>query len=199
MTENPAGEGTPRTRGTNGASDVRDRAREWGGPDAVLVLADGETFRGTAFGAEPDDGITVGPFTVTTVMSGYQQVVSNPAHQGEVVVFSYPQIGNVGVNAADDGASPTGCAGVVVRDLSRLTSNWRTEGDFDTYLRERGIAGITGVDTRRLVRHLRDNGPLRGAFGKADHVAVSEAARSADDPLDGPAVEGVGRSTDHAR
>lgn len=199
MNDGPAVGNDAMTEGTAGAVRIRDLTRGRRPMDATLVLADGEVFRGTAFGAEPTDGITTGRFTISTVMSGYQEVISDPDNHGLVVVFSYPQIGNVGVNAADDGASPTGCAGVVVRDLSRLTSNWRTEGDFDTYLRERGIAGITGVDTRRLVRHLRDNGPLRGAFGKADHVAVSEAARSADDPLDGPAVEGVGRSTDHAR
>lgn len=199
MTDNPAGEDPRRTGDTDGARQARDRARAWSAPNATLVLSDGETFRGTAFGAEPADGTTVGPLTVSTVMAGYQEVISDPAHDGNVVVFSYPQIGNVGVNASDDRGSTSGCAGVIVRDLARLTSNWQTEDDLDHYMECKSIAGITGLDTRRLVRHLSANGPLHGAFGTADPEVLLQAARSANGSTTVSDGDGDAQRTENAR
>lgn len=181
MNDGPAVGNDAMTEGTAGAVRIRDLTRGRRPMDATLVLADGEVFRGTAFGAEPTDGITTGRFTISTVMSGYQEVISDPDNHGLVVVFSYPQIGNVGVDGTDDEESSGACAGVVVRDMARMASNWRAERDLDSDLRDRGVPGITGVDTRRLVRHLRDRGPMVGSFGTAGSDALLDAARSIGD------------------
>ena len=120
--------------------------------EGALVLADGTTFAGELIGAEVD--VTSGEVVFNTVLSGYQEVITDPSYAGQIINFTYPHIGNYGVTAADDEAKRPSCRGVVVRELSRRRSNWRSEGDLDTYLRSEGIPGIAGVDTRRLTRHL---------------------------------------------
>ena len=147
--------------------------------DAAIVLVDGTLFEGEAIGADAPDGVTTGEFVFNTVLSGYQEVISDPSYAGQVITFTYPHIGNYGVNAHDDESARPRCAGVVIRDLARRHSSWRSEGDLDSYLRRHGIAGIAGVDTRRLTRHLRDHGALPGAFGTADEATLRRAAEQA--------------------
>jgi carbamoyl-phosphate synthase small subunit len=150
--------------------------------EALLVLADGTTFEGEAVGA--DTGVAAGEVVFNTVLSGYQEVITDPSYAGQIITFTYPHIGNYGVTAADDEARRPFCRGVVVRDLARRHSSWRSEGDLDTFLRRHGLAGIAGVDTRRLTRHLRDAGAMPGAFGTADETTL-KAAASAEPGTDG--------------
>jgi carbamoyl-phosphate synthase small subunit len=148
--------------------------------DGVLVLADGAAFEGELIGAEPDGGVASGEVVFNTVLSGYQEVLSDPSYAGQVITFTYPHIGNYGVNADDDESRRPFARGVVVRDLARRHSNWRATDDLDSYLRRHGVPGIAGVDTRRLTRHIRDAGAMPGAFGSADEMRVAAAA--ADEP-----------------
>src|SRR4051794_20771900 len=144
--------------------------------EALLVLADGTTFEGEAIGASTGGGIATGEVVFNTVMTGYQEVITDPSYAGQIITFTYPHIGNYGVTAADDEARRPFCRGVVIRDLARRRSSWRSDGDLDGFLRRHGLAGIAGVDTRRLTRHLRDAGAMPGAFGTADEAALKEAA-----------------------
>ena len=146
---------------------------------AAIVLADGTTFEGEAIGADVPGGVSTGEFVFNTVLSGYQEVISDPSYAGQVVTFTYPHIGNYGVNAHDDESDRPRCAGVVVRDLARRHSNQRADGDLDTYLRGHGIPGVAGIDTRRLTRHLRDHGAMPGAFGAAGLAELTSAAVAA--------------------
>jgi carbamoyl-phosphate synthase small subunit len=152
--------------------------------DALLVLADGTTFEGEAIGADPPGGVATGEVVFNTVLSGYQEVVSDPSYAGQIITFTYPHIGNYGTNPTDDESRHPFCRGVVVRDLARRRSNWRADADLDDYLRRHGVPGIAGIDTRRLTRHLRDAGALPGAFGpvttSADEATLKQAA--ADEP-----------------
>jgi carbamoyl-phosphate synthase small subunit len=147
-------------------------------PDAVLVLADGTSFEGEAIGASPPDGVATGEVVFNTALSGYQEILTDPSYAGQVITFTYPHIGNYGVNRDDLESRQAFCRGVVVRELARRPSSWRASGDLDRFLVDQGIAGISGVDTRRLTRHLREHGALPGAFG-IDEAAVREAASNA--------------------
>ena len=151
---------------------------------ARLVLADGSVFEGEAFGAVPADGVSTGEAVFNTVLSGYQEVITDPSYAGQVIAFTYPHIGNYGVNAADDEAARPHCRGVIVRDLADAPSNFRSEGTLEGFLTGHGVSGITGVDTRRLTRHLRDNGSVPCAFGTAQESDLLAAARGAE-PTDG--------------
>jgi carbamoyl-phosphate synthase small subunit len=146
--------------------------------EALLVLADGTTFEGEAIGAEPASGVSSGEVVFNTVLSGYQEVVTDPSYAGQIITFTYPHIGNYGVAAADDESHRPACRGVVVRELARRRSSWRSDGDLDAYLRRHRLAGIAGVDTRRLTRHVREVGALPGAFGTAAEAALVAAARA---------------------
>ena len=143
---------------------------------ALLVLADGTTFEGEAIGADPPGDVATGEVVFNTVLSGYQEVITDPSYAGQIITFTYPHIGNYGVNDDDRESRRPFCRGVVVRDLARRRSNWRSDGDLDAFLRAHAIAGIAGVDTRRLTRHLRDAGAMPGAFGTADEIALKAAA-----------------------
>jgi carbamoyl-phosphate synthase small subunit len=147
--------------------------------DAAIVLADGTVFEGEAIGADAPGGVTTGEFVFNTVLSGYQEVISDPSYAGQIITFTYPHIGNYGVNDHDDESLRPRCEGIVVRDLARRHSNWRAESDLGGYLARHGVAGIAGVDTRRLTRHLRDHGALPGAFGTADESVLRDAALGA--------------------
>ena len=150
--------------------------------DALLVLQDGTEFEGEAIGALRADvggvAIGVGELVFNTALSGYQEIVTDPSYAGQVITFTYPHIGNYGVNAEDDESRRPFCAGVVVRDLATHHSNWRATSSLDDLLVRHGIPGISGIDTRRLTRHLRDHGALPGAFG-TDETAVRAAAAQA--------------------
>ena len=142
--------------------------------ESLLVLADGTTFEGEAIGAER--AVAAGEVVFNTVLSGYQEVITDPSYAGQIITFTYPHIGNYGVTALDDEAVRPFCRGVVIRDLARRHSSWRSDGDLDSFLRRHGLAGIAGVDTRRLTRHIRDAGAMPGAFGTADEVTLKAAA-----------------------
>jgi len=146
---------------------------------AAIVLADGTLFEGEAIGATPSGGVASGEFVFNTVLSGYQEVISDPSYAGQVITFTYPHIGNYGVNAEDNESSRPHCSGVVVRELARRPSNHRSEGGLDAWLTTHGIAGIAGVDTRRLTRHLRDLGAMPGVFGPAPEAELRAALATA--------------------
>jgi carbamoyl-phosphate synthase small subunit len=137
---------------------------------AILVLEDGRTFRGAAYGAV---GETFGEAVFTTGMTGYQETLTDPSYHRQVVVQTAPQIGNTGVNDQDDESSRIWVAGYVVRDPARRPSNWRATGSLDDRLAAEGIVGISGIDTRALTRHLRSRGAMR--------AGVSSVSLDADD------------------
>jgi carbamoyl-phosphate synthase small subunit len=145
---------------------------------ARLVLADGEVFEGEAVGAAPPNGVATGELVFNTVLSGYQEVITDPSYAGQVIAFTYPHIGNYGVTPDDDESARPWCRGVVVRELTPRPSNWRAEGSLEDLLVRNAIPGIAGVDTRRLTRHLRDDGAMGCAFGTASEATLAEAARA---------------------
>ncbi|HYI62077.1 MAG TPA: glutamine-hydrolyzing carbamoyl-phosphate synthase small subunit [Acidimicrobiales bacterium] len=161
---------------------------------ALLVLADGEAFEGEALGATPDGGIATGEVVFNTVLSGYQEVMSDPSYAGQVIAFTYPHIGNYGVTAADDESLRPSCRGVIVREPARRRSSWRSDEDLDAWLVRHRVPGIGGIDTRRLTRHIRDAGAAPGAFGALgpapDGTTVDEAALRAAAAAE-PGTDGV--------
>ena len=144
--------------------------------EAYLVLMDGTIFTGEMVGAAPEGGIVSGEVVFNTVLSGYQEVITDPSYAGQLITFTYPHIGNYGVNTEDNESSSSFCRGIVVRDLSRRHSNWRATQSLDEMLKSRGISGIAGVDTRRLTRHIRNLGAMPGAFGDVDIEKLKLAA-----------------------
>ncbi len=143
--------------------------------EAVLVLEDGRTFWGDAFGAE---GATLGEAVFCTGMTGYQETLTDPSYHRQIVVATAPQIGNTGWNDEDDEASRIWVAGYAVRDPARRPSNWRATGTLPDALRTQNIVGIAGIDTRAAVRHLRERGAMRaGIFSGAALAAAEELVR----------------------
>ncbi len=132
--------------------------------DAVLVLEDGRSFVGSAYGAR---GTTVGEAVFTTGMTGYQETLTDPSYHRQVVVQTAPHIGNTGVNDEDPESGRIWVAGYVVRDPARRPSNWRSVRSLDDELTAQGIVGISGVDTRALTRHLRERGAMRAGIASA--------------------------------
>ena len=144
--------------------------------EAQLVLADGTVFEGEAIGAEPPDGVAAGEVVFNTVLAGYQEVLTDPSYAGQIITFTATHIGNYGVNLEDFESRGLFCRGVVVRELARRRSNYRSDAELDALLRRYEIPGIGGIDTRRLTRHLRDSGAMPGAFGTADQATLRAAA-----------------------
>jgi carbamoyl-phosphate synthase small subunit len=132
---------------------------------AILVLEDGRTFRGESFGAE---GETFGEMVFNTSMSGYQEILTDPSYAGQIVCMTYPLIGNYGVNEEDTESRRPWVEGFVVREASRIASNWRSTETLDSYLKRHKIVGIEHIDTRALVRHIRDKGAMRAAISSVD-------------------------------
>lgn len=126
---------------------------------ALLALADGKCYPGLSFGAE---GEAVGEVVFNTSMTGYQEILTDPSYHGQLVAMTYPQIGNVGVNAEDVESRKPFVKGFIVREYTAAPSNWRATQPLHEYMREHGIVGIQGIDTRSLVRHLRDVGSQEG-------------------------------------
>ncbi|MDQ3570081.1 MAG: glutamine-hydrolyzing carbamoyl-phosphate synthase small subunit [Actinomycetota bacterium] len=153
--------------------------------EALLVLADGTTFEGESAGAEAPGGIATGEAVFNTVMTGYQEVITDPSYAGQVIAFTYPHIGNYGVAPDDDESRRPFCRGVIVRDVARRPSNWRTAESLGAFLVRHRVPAITGVDTRRLTRHLRRFGSMACAFGTADHADLKAAA------TEEPGTEGI--------
>ena len=132
---------------------------------AVLALEDGQVYTGTAFGAP---GEAAGEVVFNTSMTGYQEVITDPSYRGQIVAMTYPLIGNYGVNDEDVESHRPWLEGFVVRELSRITSNWRATRGLDEYLREAGVPGIEGIDTRALTQHIRTAGAMRAVLSSAD-------------------------------
>ncbi len=128
---------------------------------ALLVLADGLVLRGEAFGAS---GTAIGEVVFNTGMTGYQEVMTDPSYSGQLVTFTYPELGNTGVNAADQEADAPHVRGVIARQLVPQPSSWRSEGTLESWLQRHNVVGISGIDTRALVRHLREGGAINGAI-----------------------------------
>lgn len=149
--------------------------------EAKLVLADGTVFEGEAIGVYPESGIATGEVVFNTVMAGYQEVITDPSYAGQIITFTYPHIGNYGVVDLDYESRGTFCRGIIVRDLARRHSNWRSTNDLNSLLTKHGIPGIAGLDTRMLTRHIREAGAMPGAFGTADEVALKAAAAAEPD------------------
>ncbi|MCW2502091.1 MAG: pyrAA [Actinomycetia bacterium] len=149
----------------NGRPARNDLNRSSVNTPALLVLEDGRTFRGEAYGAI---GETFGEAVFNTGMTGYQETLTDPSYHRQIVAMTAPHIGNTGVNAADAESARMWVAGYVVRDPARVPSNWRSEQSLDAALAEQGIVGISGVDTRALTRHLRERGAMRAAVSSVD-------------------------------
>jgi carbamoyl-phosphate synthase small subunit len=144
--------------------------------EGQLVLADGSVFEGELIGAVAPAGVATGEVVFNTSLSGYQEIITDPSYAGQIITFTYPHIGNYGVNATDDESRGAFCRGVIVRDLARRPSNYRSEGHLQTLLERHGIPAIGGIDTRRLTRIIRDTGALPGAFGDASEAELRSAA-----------------------
>jgi carbamoyl-phosphate synthase small subunit len=132
---------------------------------AILVLEDGRTFRGESFGAE---GLSLGEMVFNTSMTGYQEILTDPSYAGQIVCMTYPLIGNYGVNDEDTESRRPWVDGFVVREASRIASNWRSTETLDSYLKRHKIVGIEHLDTRALVRHIRDKGAMRAGISSID-------------------------------
>ena len=145
---------------------------------AILALEDGRCFRGRSWGAP---GEALGEMVFNTSMSGYQEVLTDPSYAGQIVCMTYPLIGNYGVNSADAESARPWVEGFVVREASRMASNWRSEETLDAYLKRWNIPAIDHIDTRALVRHIRDKGAMRACLSTVDldEASLVEKARRA--------------------
>ena len=146
---------------------------------AKLALEDGSVFTGTAFGARRE---VDGEVCFNTSMTGYQEILTDPSYRGQIVCMTYPEIGNYGVNSEDVESSGAHLAGFIVRELSRRSSNFRSEGGLDEYLERHGIPGIAGIDTRALVRRLRSGGAMKGVLSSSDLNDESLVAKAKASP-----------------
>src|SRR5262245_34436355 len=146
--------------------------------DAILALEDGRVWRGRGFGAEAE---VVGEVVFNTSITGYQEILTDPSYCGQIVTMTYPLIGNYGVNEEDPESRKIFAEGLIIRELSRTVSNWRADLSLDEYLRKHNIPGISGIDTRALVRHIRERGSMRGCLSTmpASEEEVLAKARSA--------------------
>ncbi|WP_286240142.1 glutamine-hydrolyzing carbamoyl-phosphate synthase small subunit [Neptuniibacter halophilus] len=142
---------------------------------AILALEDGSIFKGLAIGA---DGLSSGEVVFNTSMTGYQEILTDPSYCRQIVTLTYPHIGNTGTNTEDEESSRTWVAGLVIRDLPLVASNFRNEKNLDDYLKDNNIVGIADIDTRRLTRILREKGSLNGCIMAGDideEKALAEA------------------------
>jgi carbamoyl-phosphate synthase small subunit len=142
---------------------------------AALALADGRVFYGRAFGAT---GEISGEVVFNTSMAGYQEILTDPSYRGEIVTMTYPQIGNYGISSEDVESSKPHLAGFIVKENCTFPSNWRSEMSLDAYLKENNIIGLEGIDTRALVRHIRDKGAQTGVLSTIDLDEKSLVAKA---------------------
>ncbi len=143
---------------------------------AILVLEDGTVFEGDSVGAS---GLAVGEVVFNTAMTGYQEILTDPSYARQLVTLTYPHIGNTGCNAADDESTRAWAAGLIVRDVPRRPSSWRNEVALPEWLQQRGVVAISGIDTRKLTRLLRDRGAQGGAVMAGDAIDVDVALEAA--------------------
>ena len=152
------------------------------GRPALLVLADGSVFHGVAIGAA---GQSVGEVVFNTAITGYQEILTDPSYAKQIITLTYPHIGNTGTNSDDEECSDIWAAGLVIRDLPLLASNFRSEQNLEDYLKAKNIVGIANIDTRRLTRILRDKGAQSGciiaAASSSDTLDESQALAAAQD------------------
>jgi carbamoyl-phosphate synthase small subunit len=146
---------------------------------ALLALADGTVFRGRAFGATAE---AVGELVFNTSMTGYQEILTDPSYEGQLVAMTYPEIGNVGVNGEDVESRRPYVRGFIVREYREAPSSWRAEESLGSYLERHGIPGIEGIDTRALVRHLRDHGSQEAVLSTRDLDAKRLVKKAKESP-----------------
>jgi carbamoyl-phosphate synthase small subunit len=143
---------------------------------AILALADGSIFRGEAIGA---DGQTVGEVVFNTAMTGYQEILTDPSYAQQIVTLTYPHIGNTGTTPEDAESDRVWSAGLVIRDLPLVASNWRNKLSLDDYLKANNVVAIAGIDTRRLTRILREKGAQNGCIMAGDGISEEAAIAAA--------------------
>lgn len=151
---------------------------------ALLALEDGRIFRGESFGAT---GTTTGEICFNTSMTGYQEVLTDPSYRGQIVAMTYPLIGNYGINTLDVESESAQVRGFVIEELSPVVSNWRSQQTLHDYLKENGIPGIQGIDTRALTRHLRTRGAMRACItteNLTDAEVIKRAAEASYEGID---------------
>ncbi len=145
---------------------------------AILALEDGSIFKGVSIGA---DGQSSGEVVFNTSMTGYQEILTDPSYARQIVTLTYPHIGNTGINSEDVESDNIWAAGLVIRDLPLVASNWRSEKSLDTYLKENGIVAIADIDTRRLTRILREKGAQNGCIIAGENLSEEAALAAAKD------------------
>jgi len=172
----------PRSSILDPRSSILDNFGEEMTKEAILALEDGRTFRGLAWGAH---GERTGEIVFNTAMTGYQEILTDPSYAGQIVTMTYPEIGNYGVNTEDVESRRPFVEGFVVRELSQVVSNWRASTSLNDYLKRHGVVGISEIDTRALVRHIREKGAMRACLSSvdSDERSVTEKARSAPEML----------------
>ncbi len=148
-------------------------------PVAKLALADGTVFTGFSFGAS---GTTIGEVIFNTSMTGYQEILTDPSYRAQLVTMTYPEIGNYGVNEEDVESKGPQVAGFIVRNVSNVASNFRSNASLGDYLKQHGIVGISGIDTRALVRHIRSVGAIEGVISSEDLDDASLVAKAKASP-----------------
>jgi carbamoyl-phosphate synthase small subunit len=160
--------------------------------EALLILADGTVFEGEAAGWWPseDPRPATGEVVFNTTLTGYQEVLTDPSYAGQIITFTYPHIGNYGITGLDSESARTFCRGVVVRDLSPRPSSWRSERTIHDFLADQKLPAITGIDTRRLTRHIRQAGSMPGAFGPVSGPGAMDEATLKQAAMDEPGTDG---------
>jgi carbamoyl-phosphate synthase small subunit len=161
-------------------------------------MADGSVFEGELIGAAPKSGIASGEVVFNTAQCGYQEIITDPSYAGQIITFTYPHIGNYGTNRTDSESRGVFSRGVIVREMARRASNWRNEQDIHSFLSTHALPGISGLDTRRLTRLLRDSGAMIGAFGALEGPtarSIDDLKAAADAELGTQGVDLVGQVT----
>jgi len=153
-------------------------------PPAILALEDGRVFRGESFGALAE---TTGEVVFNTAMTGYQEILSDPSYCGQMVTFTYPLLGNYGVNEEDWESAAIRAQAMICREICEIPSNWRSTGRLEDLLEAKGVPGICGIDTRALTRHLRDRGVMRGCLSAVD----ADADALVEKALKSPSMQGL--------
>ena len=154
---------------------------------ALLVLADGSVFKGVSIG---HDGTATGEVVFNTAMTGYQEILTDPSYMGQMVTLTYPHIGNTGTNAEDAESLKCYAAGLIIRDLPLLPSNWRMTETLPAYLRRNGVVAIADIDTRRLTRLIREKGAQNGCILAGGH-AEADVQRARDLAKAAPNMSGL--------
>ena len=149
--------------------------------EALLVLSDGTIFEGEAVGwwDATDPRPAAGEVVFNTTLTGYQEVLTDPSYAGQIICFTYPHIGNYGITSADSESRRAFCRGLIVRDLAPRPSSWRSENSIGEFLQEQRLPGLSGIDTRRLTRHIRESGAMPAAFGPTSLFSETDLKEAA--------------------